>query len=583
MDSSKDAQTKALATAAGRPREPRLEVAATGLFSGLRVVALSTLSSRVLGMFREIASAKLFGLGPIWDAFSFAFLIPNLARRLFGEGALSAAFLPVFSRQLEVDDRENPTGANPKSAWQLASAVFSLLAAVLAGLVLSGELLLWGLSWVFAGHAETGLMLGLTAVMLPYSLLICLVAQVTAVLHSLGHFTWPALVPVVLNVCWIASIWLVDPWFEPDRVAQIYALATCIVGAGGLQLALQWPTLRSLGFRFNHRWQSVRPAVGEIARAMLPVTVGLSITQINTILDRLIAWTLMAPAQVASAMPLPFGLSYPLEPGAVSALYFGERVYQFPLGVFGVSLGTVLFPLLSRHAARGELDRVRDDLSLGLRLVIAIGLPASAGLVLVAEPLTRLLYQHGDFTALDTARVTPILVAYGAGVWAYCAIPVLYRGFYAVGERKIPVQVGLIAVALDLVLNFSLIWPWAERGLAASTAISAAVQTALLAWMIQRRLGRLDWRRLLVTGGKALFATSAMGAVCLATLNYFPQGLDRLHSGASHGGRLHEAVALFVAILLSTVTYFAVARCARIDELRMMLRAGGGGQTGGQT
>ncbi len=541
----------------------RPQIAAIGLFSGLRIVALSTLASRVLGMFREIASAKLFGLGPIWDAFSFAFLIPNLARRLFGEGALSAAFLPVFAKQLEAD-----AGANPKSAWQVASAVFSLLAAVLTGLVLAGELLLWGLSWVFAGHAQTQLMLGLTAVMLPYALLICLAAQVTAVLHALGNFKWPALVPVVLNICWIASIWLVDPLFEPDRVAQIYALAACIVGAGGLQLALQWPTLRNLGFRFDRRWQSVRPAVGEIARALLPVTLGLSITQINTVLDRLIAWTLMAPATGAWAIRLPFGLAYPLEPGAVSALYFGERVYQFPLGVFGVALGTVLFPLLARHAARGEFDRVRDDLSLGLRLVIAIGLPASAGLVLVAEPLTRLLYQHGDFTALDTARVAPILVAYAAGVWAYCAIPVLYRGFYAVGERKIPVQVGLIAVALDLVLNFSLIWPWAERGLAASTAISAAIQVALLAWMIQRRVGRLDWRRLFATGGKALFATSAMGAVCLATFAYFPKGLERILPG-----RLYEAAALVVAIGLSAVAYFVSARITGIDELRMLLRA----------
>jgi len=382
------------------------------------------------------------------------------------------------------------------------------------------------------------------------------------VLHALGHFTWPALVPVVLNVCWIASIWLVDPWFEPDRVAQIYALAACIVAAGVLQLALQWPSLRIRGFRFDRRWQSVRPAVVEIARAMLPVTLGLSITQINTVLDRLIAWTLMAPATGARANALPFGLTFPLEPGAVSALYFGERVYQFPLGVFGVALGTVLFPLLSRHAARGELNRVRDDLSLGLRLVIAIGLPASAGLVLVAEPLTRLLYQHGDFTALDTARVAPVVVAYGAGVWAYCAIPVLYRGFYAVGERSIPVKVGLIAVVLDLALNFSLIWPWAERGLAASTAISAAVQVGLLSWMIQRRVGRLDWRRLLATGGKALFATSAMGAVCLATFICIPTG----------SGRLHEAIGLVVAIGLSAVTYFAVARCVAIDELRLLLR-----------
>src|SRR5204863_9866264 len=150
----------------------------------------------------------------------------------------------------------------------------------------------------------------------------------------------------------------------------------------------------------------------------------------NSFLDRMIAWTLTAPTAGEGLATLPGGLAHPLAPGAVSALYFGERVYQFPLGVFGVALGTVLFPLLSRHAARGELNRVRDDLSLGLRLVIAIGLPASAGLVLVAEPLTRLLFQHGDFTAADTARVTPIVIAYAAGVWAYCAIPVLYRDCY---------------------------------------------------------------------------------------------------------------------------------------------------------
>jgi putative peptidoglycan lipid II flippase len=541
----------------GDSHEPLSQIPSIGLFSGLRIVALSTLASRVLGMFREIASAELFGLGPIWDAFSFAFLIPNLARRLFGEGALSAAFLPVFARQLQAD-----AAGDARSAWQLASAVFALLAALLTGLVLTGELLLWGLSWVFAGQAETGLMLGLTAVMLPYALLICLAAQVTAVLHSLGHFTWPALVPVVLNVCWIASIWLVDPWFDPDRVAQIYALAVCIVAAGVLQLVLQWPTLRKFGFRFDRHWQSVRPAGREIARAVLPVTLGLSITQINTVLDRLIAWTLTAPAEGAWVPTLPWGLGYPLQPGAVSALYFGERVYQFPLGVFGVALGTVLFPLLSRHAARGEFNRVRDDLSLGLRLVISIGCPASAGLVFVAEPLTRLLYQHGDFTASDTARVAPILVAYGAGVWAYCAIPVLYRGYYAVGERKIPVYVGLLAVVLDLALNLSLIWPCAERGLAASTAISAAGQVALLAWMIQTRVGRLDWRALFATSGKALSATAAMGAVCLAALGYMPHG----------SGRLQEALFLGAAIALSAVTYFAVARCLGIDELKLLFR-----------
>jgi putative peptidoglycan lipid II flippase len=529
----------------------------SGLFSALRIVATSTLASRVLGMFREIASARLFGLGPVWDAFSFAFVIPNLSRRLFGEGALSAAFLPVFAKQIESD-----RNAGLQSAWQLASAVFSLLAAVLAGLVLVGELLLWGLSHVYAGHVETQLMLGLTAVMLPYALLICLAAQVTAVLHALHHFTWPALVPVVLNVCWIASIWVVDPLFDPDRVAQIYALAVCIVIAGVFQLALQLPALRGFGYRFDRHWQHVGPAVGEIVRAMLPVTLGLSITQINTVLDRLIAWMLTAPLSGETATTLPGGFAHPLAPGAVSALYFGERVYQFPLGVFGVALGTVLFPLLSRHAARGEFERVRDDLSMGLRLVIAIGLPASAGLALVAEPLTRLLFQHGDFTAADTARVVPILIAYGAGVWAYCAIPVLYRGFYAVSERRIPIQVGLTAVGLDLLLNMSLIWPFAERGLAASTAISAAVQVALLSWLIQRRIGRLDWRWLGITGAKAALATAAMAAIYVTVWQFVPAGF----------GRLFEAIILAGSIVLAAAVYFVVAHLAGLDELRLLLR-----------
>jgi putative peptidoglycan lipid II flippase len=538
--------------------EPPPEVGLPRLFSGLRIVASSTLLSRVLGMVREMASGWLFGAGSTWDAFSIAFMIPNLSRRLFGEGALSATFLPVFARQLENDD-----SPGRPSAWQLASAVFALLAAGLSLLVIVGEVLLLVLAWSFAGPSDTQLMLGLTAVMLPYALLICLAAQVTAVLHAVGHFTWPALVPVVLNVCWIASIWLVDPWFEPDRVKQAYALAVCVIIAGALQVALQLPTLRRFGFRFDRRWHNVRPAVREIVRAILPVTLGLSITQINTALDRLLAWAMTQPADRSVGWLSAFGLEFPLQPGAVSALSYAERLYQFPLGVFGVALGTVLFPLLSRHAARGEIDRVRNDLSLGLRLVTVIGIPASAGLALVAVPLTRLLFQHGKFSADDTVRTAGTLFAYSAGVWAYCGIPILYRAFYAIGERRIPLNLGLAAVALDLTLNLSLIWPWAERGLAASTAISASIQVACLAWLIQARVGRLDWQRLASTGAKSLAATGAMSAVCLAALWMTPAG----------HGLLGEVISLCVPILLAVFTYSAAAHGLRIEEFRLLFKS----------
>jgi putative peptidoglycan lipid II flippase len=539
-------------------QEPRPEVGFPRLFSGLRIVASSTLLSRVLGMFREMASGWLFGAGSTWDAFSIAFMIPNLTRRLFGEGALSATFLPVFARQIE-----NDSAPGRPSAWQLASAVFAFLAAGLGIFVLAGEVLLWGLSRSFVGHADLQLLLGLTAVMLPYALLICLAAQVTAVLHALGHFTWPALVPVILNVCWISSIWLVDPWFEPNRVHQAYALAVCIVVAGVLQVALQWPTLRRLGFRFDRHWEAVRPAVGEIVRAWLPVTLGLSITQINTALDRLIAWALTQPADRSEGWLSAAGVTLPLEPGAVSALSYAERMYQFPLGVFGVALGTVLFPLLSRHAARGEIDRVRDDLSLGLRLVMVIGIPASAGLALVATPLTRVLFEHGEFSAGDTARTAAILVAYSTGVWAYCGVPVLYRGFYAVSERRIPLLLGLATVAVDLTLNLSLIWPWAERGLATSTAISASIQVACLAWLIQTRVGRLDWQRLASTGIRTLLATAAMSGACLAAMALLP----------ARPGTVAQCVSLLGPVLLAVITYFAVAHCLRIEELKLLFKS----------
>jgi len=523
--------------------------------AGLWTVASSTLVSRVLGMLRDTVTARMFGVSPVTDAFWLAFKIPNLARRLFGEGALTAAFLPAFSREL-VGAKRGP----PVSAWQLASAVFSLLASFLAGMVLIGELLLWGLSRMPGLEEHTRLLLGLTAVMLPYALLICLAAQVTAVLHALGHFTWPALVPVVLNVFWISSIWLVDPWFAPDQIAQAYALAACVVVAGVFQLALQLPTLRQLGFRYQTHWQDAWPAVREIFRAMLPVMFGLSIEQINTLLDGLIAWGFSQP-EGGGLMPLPGSPAYPLQAGAVSALYFGERLYQFPVGVFGVALGTVLFPLFARHAAEGAIDRLRDDLSLGLRLVLAIGIPASAGLMLVAVPLTRLLLEHGEFTVDDSHRTAALIVAYGAGVWAFCGLPILYRGFYAIGDRISPVRVGMAAVVGDAFLNLTLIWPLAERGLAWSTAFSAVAQGGCLVWMIQRRVGRLDWRRLRSTAARTLIATTAMVGACLAIKALIP----------FDGSRLQQVGALVGPVATGIVAYLIAAHFLGINELSWIL------------
>lgn len=515
-------------------------------------------------MFRDMATAWLFGLTPVMDAFAIAFRIPNLARRLFGEGALSAAFLPVFAREWEQAGSEGESARRP---WQLASAVFCLLSIVLTILVLLGEggLALW--AWFYGADPQTRLLVGLTAVMLPYALFICLAAQVTAVLHALGEFTISSLVPVVLNLCLLGTIFFVDPLFEPHREQQAYALAVCVLIAGVLQVGLQWPVLVRRGFRLTTDWQPVRDSVREIARAVIPVTLGLSITQINTLMDSLIAWTFSRPVEAAANAVIPWltwlgQIRYPLDPGAVSTLYYGERLYQFPVGVFGVALGTVLFPLLSRHAARGDMARLREDLGLSLKLAFVIGIPASVGLIVTATPVARLLFEHGQFQELDSQRTAAMIAAYGAAVWAYCAIPLLYRAFYALGERQAPVKIGMKIVLLDFLLNLSLIWFLAERGLAWSTAITAAVHVGLLIWLLQQRVGHLEWGELLKTIGKVLIASAAMATVCWLISRFVP----------SFTGVKGKVLAVASPVIGGLAIYFLLAHLLHLDELWMLFR-----------
>ncbi len=513
------------------------------LFSGLRIVSLCTLLSRVLGLVRDIGMAALFGLSPIADHFVVAFSIPNLARRLFGEGALSASFLPVLTREFQQSERD--------SVWSLVSAVFMLLTVSLSVLVLAGELSIWTFLKFGTADPDLHVLLGLTAAMLPYLVLICLAAQISAVLHVLGHFTLPALVPVVLNVCWIAVLWFVAPLLAPDPQRQAYLIAGTIVCAGGLQVAVQWPMLRKFGFRFRGDWGAARPRIVEILRSLPPVMFGLSTTLFNTLADRLIAWGF------ARYWPDP-----PLQEGAAAALYYAQRLYQFPLGVFGVALGTVLFPLLARHAAAQRLDLLRHDLTLGLRLVITIGLPAGVGLILLAEPLARTLFEYGEFGAADAVRTAGMISGYGVGVWAFCGQLILYRAFYALNDRQIPLRVGLLSVLVNLVLNLTLIWPLGGRGLAYGTSISAMLQVVLLLWMLQTRYGKLDLRPLATTTVKASLATCLMSAACLASLSLI---------GATEG-ITSRVVGLATPVVVALIVYYVSAAVLKLDEVRMLLR-----------
>lgn len=487
------------------------------------------------------------------DAFSVAFRIPNLARRLFGEGALSTAFLPVFIREAERRGTD--------SAWKLAATVFAGLAAVLLAVVLAGEVLLWGAHRWWASSSESRLLLFLTAVLLPYLLLICLAAQLSAVLHARDQFARPALLPVLLNLVWIAVLLGVTPRFDSPE-DKIAAVAAGILIGGALQLAAPLSPLLRQGFQWKTDWPAHRETVSQLSRTLLPVLLGLSITQLNTLADSLIAWLFSPSAGGPETMPAFPGVAYPMPAGTASALYFAQRMYQFPLGVFGVALGTVLFPLFARQAHSGQRDELRDSVGLGIRLVVAIGFPASAGLMLVATPITRLFFQHGEFDADAAAQTAELIVVYGSAVWAFCGLLILQRAFYAVGDVRTPLKIGIVAVVVNLLLDVALIWPMGGAGLAAASAAAAVLQVGLSALLLQSRIGPPGWNAIATTAVKSAVATAIMSAACLAVLNSWPEApgiQDRLlRAGAP--------------IAVSVAVYAAATKLLRLEEPWMLFR-----------
>jgi putative peptidoglycan lipid II flippase len=526
------------------------------VWNGFWATSLGTLASRVLGLVRDIATASLLGLGEggVMDAFVVAFRVPNLLRRIFGEGALAVSFLPVFSDQFHRD---------PRRAWQLVSVLFTWLAIGLSACALVGEAIcgaLWASGATSHGASQ---LVGLTAAMLPYLVFICLAAQASATLQALFQFRWAALSPLLLNVCWLAAAWGVAPYFASDKMAQAYAIAAAVLISGVLQWLVQLPALRKLGFRFEYDWPASRQAFWQVGRSMLPITLGMAVTQLNTLMDSLIAWCLSAEAGTSQTIAwLGGAVHYPMQTGAAAAIYFGERFYQFPVGVLGVTIATVIYPLLSRHAARGDRAQIGADLTLGLRLVWFTALPAGIGIMLVAQPMTRLLFQRGAFTSDDAARAARMIACYAGGVWAYCALPVLVRGYYAVGDRTTPAKLGLVAVGLNFTLNLTLIWPLAEIGLAVSTAIAAGVQVVLLATTFSRTASRLAWCALAGSLAQGATAAAAMAIAVLTVGSWFPAD--------AYATRTAQALQLSWTIGLGAGVYLMTAWLLGMRELGIL-------------
>lgn len=535
------------------------------LWSGFWATSLGTLASRVLGLARDVSMAVLLGMstGGVMDAFVVAFRVPNLFRRVLGEGALATSLLPVFTAEHRAD---------PQRGWQLATAVLLVLGLALTALTLAGEAVCLAVLWWAGNNESLWQLAALTAVLLPYMILACLAAQASAVLESLSRFRTAAVAPAVLNVCWLAAAWWIAPRFAPDKLRQAQVVAGGILISGLMQLWWQYAALARLGFCWQFDWAASRAACGQVLRTMTPIALGLAVTQINTLTDSLIAWGLSAEVGAERSIAwLGHAVDYPLNCGATSAIYFGERFHQLPIGLLGMALATVIYPLLARHATEGNRRQLANDLGLGLRLMCFAALPAGVGMMLVARPTMQLLFEHGACSPHDAQRAADMVVCYSAGVVAFCALPLLVRGHYALGNHSAAARIAAAMVGLDLVLNLSLVWPLGERGLALSTAASAVVQAVLLAATFAAAAGGMAWRELGSTLVRCSLATGAMAAAVV---------LFQMNVIAMAGGSLgQQAIDVCLTIALGVAVYLAACWLLNVREVAALVWGDFGGES----
>jgi putative peptidoglycan lipid II flippase len=460
-----------------------------GMVSAVGAIGLATLASRVLGYVRDMVVAQAFGAGSVTDAFLVAFRIPNLLRRLLGEGALSTAVIPVFTETL--------TRGGPEAFGRLARAASGAAIVVLCLVSALGVLLSYHVVALMApgwraDAALFDLAVSLTRVMFPYLLLVGLAALAMGALNAHHRFFTAALGPAVVNVAMIVAVLGLAHRIEPP----VMALAVGVLVGGLGQLLIQLPELRRLGVPLLPSAEWRHPAVARIAHRLWPAVFALAAVQITVVVNTLLASLLPA--------------------GTVSYLYYGDRVMEFPLGIFGIALATAALPSMSAQAARGDLAGLRATLEFALRMAAFVAVPAAVGLVLLGEPIVRVLFQRGEFSAADAVLTAQALTGYAVGLPAFSGTRIAAQTFYALGDTRTPVLVGFVSVAVNVVLALLLMWPLRHTGLALASSLSSYVNLLGLCWLLRRRLDGPrgpDFRRSLARtlGASALLALWCAG------------------------------------------------------------------------
>ncbi len=485
------------------------------------MLGFATVLSRIMGMVRDMVVSRLFGAGLYTDAFFAAFQIPNMLRRFFAEGALTAAFVPTFS--------EVYTQKGQQEARELANICFTLLTIVMAGVTVIGIIFSPAIvgfmfrGWAVAEPEKYQFTVFLNRLMFPYIFFVSLVALAMGILNTLRHFFTPAISTVFLNLAMIGCALFLHQRFE----VPIISLAVGVLAGGFLQLLLQLPTLWKFGFppqicfRFNH------PAVKKIVLLMAPSVFGVGVYYLN----------IMVGSFLASYLPQ----------GSVSYLYYAQRLFEFPQGIFTVSVAQAVLPSMSRQAAEGDMAALKESLNFGLRLLLFITIPAAIGLMICATPIFSLLFMGGEFDYLKAQQCGKALVQYSIGLSFVAMIRVIAPAFYALKDTKTPVIAALVAFFVNLLFSLILMKPMLHSGLALASSLSALANMAILVWLLRRKIGSFGERILLETAMKCLLAAVPAGfaAYWLAGIVDWSLSGSIILKTASLGGAVVAAVLVY--------------------------------------
>lgn len=502
---------------------------AAGAVSGM------TLLSRVFGFLRDMVIAIAFGSSASADAFFVAFRIPNMQRRILGEGAVTAAFIPVFTETL--------TKKGETDAWKLTANLFNILFIVLSAASLVILIFSPAVITVFApgfidepGKFE--LTVKLTRWMAPYLFFIGLAAFCMGILNTLKVFALPASAPILQNISMIVSVLVIAPLMDEP----IFGLALGVVTGGALQLLVQLPAVLKKGLRFEATLNFKQEEVVKIARLMGPVILGLAVYELNIMIDTLIA----------SLLP----------GGSISYLYYGNRLVQLPLGIFAVALGVALLPTLSSQAAKNDLKELVKTVGFSIRLILFVTIPATVGLIILREPIINTLWERGEFLPSTTEGTAIALLYYSIGLCAFSGIKIIAPAFYSLQDTKTPAKIGIYAMILNTVLNLILMGPLQHGGLALATSIAALFNVFLLIFHLRKRLGLMGGRKILRSTLKMASASVAMGAITYLCRESFYQASDPLST---------RLFVLICCISVGILIYAIISHFTKNEEWRFLL------------